>query len=361
MRIGIDARELSGKPTGVGRYLGGLLREWTGPGRRHDHEFLLYSHRSVEHPAGCRVRELAGTGGTLWEQRTLPAALAADAVDVLFSPAYSTPLFTAIPRVVALHDLSFAAHPEWFGWREGLRRRVPARRSAAVSRRVVTISQFSKGEIVTRFGVDPAAIAVIPPGIDSPIAAGEADTPHLRLPKGDHLLYVGSIFNRRHIPDLIAAFSLLGARRGDAWLHLVGDNRSHPFEDVTALIAASPVAPRIQWHQYAPDETVRALYRQARGFVFLSEYEGLGLTPLEALSAGIPSLLLDTPVARESCGDAACYVRPGEAEQIATALERLLYDDSTRRALAAAAPATLARYDWATAAGETLALLEAAR
>ena len=362
MRIAIDARELSGKPTGVGQYLTGLLREWTRPAQRHGHEFLLYSHRSVESSAGCSVHVLPGTGGTFWEQRTLPAALAADAVDMLFSPAYSTPLFTAVPRVVALHDISFAARPEWFSWREGLRRRVLARRSAAVSRRVLTISQFSKGEIISRFGIDPAKIAVIPPGIDSPLpAAGEADPPHLRLPQGEHLLYVGSIFNRRHIPDLIAAFTQVAARHEDAWLHLVGDNRTHPFEDMTALIEASPVARRIVWHQYAPDEALRALYRQARGFVFLSEYEGLGLTPLEALSAGIPSLLLDTAVARESCGDAACYVPLGATSAIATAIERLLYDDSARRTLAAAAPATLARYDWATAARDTLALLEAAR
>ncbi len=362
MRIAIDARELSGRPTGVGRYLTGLLREWTRAGQRHGHEFLLYSHRSVENSGGCSVRELPGTGGTLWEQRTLPAALAADAVDVLFSPAYSTPLFTPVPRVVALHDISFAAHPEWFAWREGLRRRFLARRSAAVSRRIVTISQFSKGEIVSRFGVDPAKIAVIPPGIDSPVSAGgQAAPPHLRPQQGEHLLYVGSIFNRRHVPDLIAAFTHVGARHGDAWLHLVGDNRSHPFEDVTALIEASPVARRIEWHQYAPDEAVRELYRQARGFVFLSEYEGLGLTPLEALSAGIPSLLLDTAVARESCGDAACYVPLAPPGQIAAAIERLLYDDDARRAMAAAAPATLARYDWATAARDTLALLEAAR
>ena len=358
MRIAVDARELSGKPTGVGRYLAGLLREWTRPGAPHTHEFLLYSHRSIENSAGCSVREVRGTGGTLWEQRALPAVLRADNVDVLFSPAYSTPVFTDIPRVVALHDISFVAHPEWFAWREGLRRRTLARRSAAVSRRVITISQFSKSEIISRLGVDPSKIAVIPPGIDSPVAAGTGEAKHLHLPDGEHLLYVGSIFNRRHIPGLIAAFTQVALRHEGAWLHLVGDNRSHPFEDVTGLIEASPMARRIEWHQYAPDEAVRELYRQARGFVFLSEYEGLGLTPLEALAAGIPSLLLDTAVARESCGDAASYVPLGPASQIADAIERLLYDAETRRALANAAPATLARYDWARAARETLAVLE---
>ena len=357
MRIGIDARELAGKPTGVGRYLSGLLREWTTEGASHGHQFLLYSPR----PLGFRaphseVRVVPGGGGTLWEQRDLRGALNRDDADVLFSPAYSTPIFTGIPRVVALHDISFAAHPEWFGWREGLRRRVLAKQSATVAKTVVTISLFSKSEIVSRFGISPEKVAVIPPGIDAP-AAGSAPA---GAPDAAHILFVGSIFNRRHVPELIAAFTVLSRRHNDAWLHLVGDNRSHPYQDLSALIADSPARDRIQWHEYVSDSGLQDLYRQARAFVFLSEYEGLGLTPLEALAASIPSLLLDTAVARESCGPAALYVQLGSVDRIADEIERLVYNDKVRRSLLSEAPATLARYDWRTAARDTLRTLEAA-
>jgi glycosyltransferase involved in cell wall biosynthesis len=258
---------------------------------------------------------------------------------------------------VALHDISFTARPEWFGWREGLRRRVLARRSADAARTVVTISEFSKSEIATRFGTARSKIRVIPPGIDAP----PASTAAAATSDGAHVLYVGSIFNRRHVPELIAAFTQVAARHGDASLNLVGDNRSHPRQDVAGLIASSTAATRIHWHQYVPDGQLQQLYRQARAFVFLSEYEGLGLTPLEALAAGIPSLLLDTAVARESCGNAALYVPLGSVEAIARELERLLYDEPARRALLTAAPTTLARYDWPTAARETLRVLEDAR
>jgi glycosyltransferase involved in cell wall biosynthesis len=357
MRIAVDARELGDKPTGVGRYLRGLLREWTAPTATHGHELILYSHRSLVWPGDrCEVRTLEGSGGTWWEQRTLAAAISADSIHVLFSPAYSTPLLTGIPRVVALHDISFAAHPEWFAWREGLRRRVLARRSAAVAKTVVTISEFSKSEIVARLGTRPSHVRVIPPGIDAPArstAAVDGST-------GAHVLYVGSIFNRRHIPDLIAAFTKVASRRPDAELHIVGDNRSHPHEDVRGLIASSPVSTRMHWHDYVPDATLEHLYGQARAFVFLSEYEGLGLTPLEAMAAGIPPLLLDTAVARESCGSAALYVPLGDTDAIASGLERLLFDATTRRTLLAAAPSALARYSWPVAARETLRVLEEA-
>lgn len=356
MRIGIDARELSGHPTGVGRYLAGLVRQWTAPDARHGHELVLYAHQRIDLSLGAVVRELPGTGGTFWEQQTLPAAMKSDGVDVLFSPAYSTPLLTHIPRVVALHDISFVARPDWFRWREGLRRRLMARRSAAAARSIVTISEFSKSEIINRLGVVASRVHVIPPGIDVPAAPAARTDMH----DSAHVLYVGSIFNRRHIPDLIDAFTRVATRHPDIHLHLVGDNRSYPFEDVPDLIVRSTARDRILWHRYVADAELQQLYRQAGAFVFLSEYEGLGLTPLEALAAGVPSLLLDTPVARESCGAAALYVALAPIDAVATQLERLLYDRPTRSALLAEAPAVLGRYDWARAARETLMLLEAA-
>ncbi len=276
---------------------------------------------------------------------------------VLFSPAYSTPLLTKVPRVVALHDISFAARPEWFGWREGLRRRFLARQSAKVAKTVVTISAFSKAEIVSRFGISPEKVSVIPPRELTGLRSGGAWDSGTGAA---HILFVGSIFNRRHVPELIAAFTDLAGRHADAWLHLVGDNRSHPHQDLAAIIAASPARDRIRWHRYVSDAELLDLYRQARAFVFLSEYEGLGLTPLEALAAGVPPLLLDTPVARESCGPAAFYVGLGSNDRIAAEIERLLYDDLVRRLLLSEAGVTLARYNWTAAARDTLLTLEAA-
>ena len=382
MRIGIDARELSGHPTGVGRYLAGLVREWTKADARHGHDLVLYAQRPLTwsstradagvSESGARVqrgsdtRVLPGSGGTFWEQRTLARALARDAVDVLFSPAYSTPLLTHVPRVVALHDVSFAAHPEWFAWREGVRRRVLARRSAVAAKAVITISEFSKAEIVRLFGTSASRIHVVPPGIDSPVGLAEdgrrpTESAATAPQHGNAtILYVGSIFARRHVPDLIAAFTQLIARRPDVTLQLVGDNRSYPYQDIAALIANSSVSARIHWHRYAPEPQMQQLYADARAFAFLSEYEGLGLTPLEALAAGIPSVLLDTPVAREACGRAALYVPARSVDAVSHALETLLYDDEQRRVLLAAAPDTLARFDWTRAADATLAVLEGA-
>src|SRR5262249_21288092 len=120
MRIGIDGRELCGRATGVGRYLAGLLRQWAAGGRACAHEFVLYAAEPVALSLDSRkfrTRVVTGSGGTWWEQIALPRETNADALDVWFAPGYTAPLRVTVPLVVSIHDLSFVAHPEWFGVR----------------------------------------------------------------------------------------------------------------------------------------------------------------------------------------------------------------------------------------------------
>ena len=156
MRIGIDARELCGRPTGVGRYLNGLLAEWAVDNQARGHEFVLYAPETLAVTLDARrfaTRIVPGPGGTWWEQVRLPAVAAKDHLDVLFAPGYTAPLLRTAPTVVAIHDLSFAAHPEWFGVREGIRRRWLSRQSAERARAVITISEFSRRELTEQFGL----------------------------------------------------------------------------------------------------------------------------------------------------------------------------------------------------------------
>ena len=357
MRIGIDARQLCGAQTGVGRYLSGLVGEWATDAAGARHEFVLYVPEPLGQAAAGLIaprfatRVVPGASGAWWEQMQLPRAAALDRLDVFFAPQYSAPLNMRTPTVVAIHDVSFAAHPEWFRWREGLRLRWLSRRAAANARAVVTISEFSRRELVERLNVADKKIRVIPPGIpERRVTMGGSREPRL--------LFVGSIFNRRHVVDLIRAFAEIARAHPEASLDLAGDNRSYPREDVNAAIDREGLGGRVRWHQYVSDEQLADLFGRARAFAFLSEYEGLGLTPLEALAAGAPPMLLDTPVARESCGDAALYVELGTPATIAATLDRLLFDEHTRARLLAAAPGVLAKYSWPRAAHDTLAVLE---
>src|SRR6185436_17771387 len=122
--IGIDARELLGDTTGVGRYLGELLRRWVVRPDAERRRFILYAPEPLQMPLPAEAvehRTLPGGRGTWWEQTTLRRAVRHDRPDVFFAPAYTAPLGTGVPLVVTIHDLSFAARPEWFRIREGMR------------------------------------------------------------------------------------------------------------------------------------------------------------------------------------------------------------------------------------------------
>jgi glycosyltransferase involved in cell wall biosynthesis len=361
MRIAIDARELAGRPTGVGRYCSEILTAWGDLAGAHAHQFILCAPGS-----GLAARDLrrklpdslrasvvtAGGSGTLWEQIALPRLVSSARADVLFAPAYTGPIMSGVPIVVTIHDVSFCAHPEWFPGREGWRRRVLTRLTARKAAKVITVSDFSRQEIIRHLRVPQSAVEVIYSGVTTMPAS-----PHPHVSNEESILYVGSLFNRRYIPELIAGFEQVAARHPSARLDLVGDNRTNPYVDVEWLIARSSARDRIELRSYVPDDELAALYRQARAFVFLSEYEGFAMTPLEALGAGLPVVLLSTDVAHEIYGPAATYVQRPEPQLIAEGLERALFDEAERSRTLAAAAAQLERYSWRECGQRTLQVL----
>jgi glycosyltransferase involved in cell wall biosynthesis len=356
MRIGIDARELAGHPTGVGRYLNALVREWAAGDAAGRHEFVLYSPAAPDAGPDDRRfarRHVPGVPGTYWEQVLLPRVARGDHLDLFFAPAYTAPIRLHVPTVVTIHDLSYEAHPEWFRLREGVRRRWLTRQAARRAAAIITDSEFSRGEVTERLGVPDSRIVVIRPGIDPPAVKAAAGSE-------PRLLYVGSIFNRRHVPELLRAFAALVRDHPDASLDIVGANRTHPHEDLAAAIEHAGLTGRVRLQQYAEDGHLRQLYAQARAFAFLSEYEGFGMTPLEALAVGVPPVVGDTAVARETCGDAALFVPWNDVPAIAHALERALFDEPTRRRILEAAPRVLEPFSWPRAARETLDVIERA-
>jgi glycosyltransferase involved in cell wall biosynthesis len=360
MRIAIDGRELAGQATGVGRYLSELLRAWNELPDARAHEFVICTHAAAPLPAlpYLRVSTVTspGAGGTRWEQLTLPRLLRAAEPHVVFAPAYTAPLRCPFPVVLTVHDVSYCAHPEWFSWREGTRRRLLTRWSAQRAALVLTVSEFSKGEIVRHLGIDAARVRAIYSG-PSPVADPASGTDaHAPL-----VLYVGSMLARRHVPELIDGFARLARRRPDVRLALVGSPRGVPPVDIAGSLRDADLGGRITMHGFVPDAELADLYHRSSAFAFLSSYEGFGLTPLDAIAAGVPPVVLDTPVAREIYGAAAHYVTRPDPALVEAALERVLFDDTERARLAHEAARTRARFSWAESARHTLAaLVEAA-
>ena len=354
LHIAIDGRELFGKPTGVGRYLLEVLKEWT----QVPHRYSVIVPEAPTAPLrllGDRfewVVEAGAGAGTRWEQTRLPRALARIGPDVFLAPANTAPLRLRCPFVVVVHDVSYFAHPEWFGHREGWRRRWLTRSAARRARTVVTVSEFSRQEIAHYLRTPLDKIEVASPGAP----AGQPATAGDREPI---VLYVGSLFNRRRIEDLMRGFAETAAKVPEARLVLVGDNRTSPRIDPNELARTLGIAERFTWHSYVDDLEVSRLYASARVFAFLSDYEGFGIPPLEAISHGVAVVLLDTPVSREVLGAGALLVPPVTSD-ISAALYRLLTEPAAHAATLEAGRARLSAFSWSRTARTLLTALERA-
>jgi glycosyltransferase involved in cell wall biosynthesis len=362
--VGIDGRELQGRPTGTGRYLRSLLRHWGGTS---DH-FVVYLNGPAASLSGHPNVETRAIGpspvrGLVWQERRLPAAARDDGLDVFFSPAYSCPLSLDLPRVTAVHDLSFFSLPQDFAFLDGLRRRVLVRRSVEVSRFVLACSRFTSREIVARFPDAGPRVVTVPLGADDdlvPAPPRPTARGRLGVAAAPLIITVGAILNRRRLPELLRSTARVRRVVPNVVLDVVGENRTHPRLDVDGLVRQHGLEGHVRFSGFVDEQGLADRYAAADAAVFLSDYEGFGLPAVEAAVRGIPVVASAGPSLDEVLGDAALLVDPRDESAIAAALVRVLTDEPVRTALRDRGRSLTSRYSWADTAARTREVLHRA-
>jgi glycosyltransferase involved in cell wall biosynthesis len=351
--VGVDARELQGRPTGVVRYLRNLLRAWRSVGP--DDEIVAYFNGPVPPDPvlglpGLRCRALSErtVRGLVWQERLLPATLGRDGVDVFLAPGYTCPLSTRVPRVTSVHDLSFFSVPQDFRWLDGIRRRLFVSASIRASRRILTISAFTRREIAQQFPDAASRVRAIALGPDDDLPkAPPRDEARARLGAlGPLLITVGTVLNRRRLPVLIQAVARLAPRHPGLLLDVVGENRTYPYQDLARLAERVGVARLVRLSGFVGEAALADRYAAADAAVFLSEYEGFGLPALEAASRGVPLLVSDRPALAEIFGGAALMVDPTDASKVAEAVHQILVDGRSAPRLRERGLALASRHSW---------------
>jgi glycosyltransferase involved in cell wall biosynthesis len=362
LAIGIDGRELGGRPTGTGRYLRNLLRHWRETG---DRLFVYFNGTPpadpvLDHPA-FRLRALGdGRGrGVAWQERQLAPAARNDRVDVFFSPAYSCPLSLDLPRVTAVHDLSFFAFPQDFAFHDALRRRLLVSASLRASCIVLVCSEFTRRELGRLFPslADRARHVPLGPDDDLPAPPDQQEARSRLALRGPLVVTVGAVLNRRCAPELLRATALLRRAHPAIVLDVVGENRTRPAIDLDAAAAALGLTANVRLSGFVDEAGLADRYAAAEVFVSLSEYEGFGLPALEAAARGVPLVVSRAPSLGEIFAEAALLVDPRDEVSVAASIHRVLADGRLRARLVEAGRALAARHSWAQTARLTRAAL----
>ena len=348
---------------GVSRYLSCLLRALAELAPQH--EYLLYLCRSAldappfkDKPFSQRVigRRAIAASPLVWQQCVLPWSVYRDQIDILFSPYYCGPLWSSVPQVVGLHDISFALFPDDFPSCIRFKPKLLARPSSWRAARVTTVSEFSRQEILRAYRLPPDKVVVISPGAGQ--RGWERERVHADVQKivlqCPFFLFVGSLLPRRQIKSVIQALGQLPAR-----YHLVvagesDPNRQHALRE---MARNWKIADRVHLLGHVSDADLETLYQHTRALVSPSTYEGFGLPVLEALTRGVPVIAWDIPVMREVVGTAGRLIKIGDLDALAQAMLQLAADTPQREALRQAGKEQAQKYSWRRSAQLFLAVL----
>lgn len=293
------------------------------------------------------------------EQTLLPRAARRARVDLLHNLFTTAPAWPRVPQVTTILDVIYRRFPETHPGllTYGMRLLVPL--SAKRSRRVLTLSNAAKNDIVRFLGVSPDRVDVtyLGPGIHGgtrPVGEQELRRA-LELPEGPLILTVSAKRPHKNLERLIDAVALLPPPAT-----LIVPGYTTAFEDSLRRHADAVAPGRVRFTGWVDEATLEGLYAAATAFVFPSLAEGFGLPVLEALVRGVPVACSNTSSLPEVAGEAVLYFDPTETNAIADAIERLVADGELRERLRAAGPAQARHFSWDKTATQTLASYERA-
>jgi glycosyltransferase involved in cell wall biosynthesis len=255
--------------------------------------------------------------------------------------------------VATVHDVVFKRHPQLV--EPKLRHYLDAatRRACRTADSLITVSEFSKREIVELYGVDPGRIIVIPNGVRQPVPASASQdrsaarlTP-LELSTGAYVLYVGSIEPKKNIDLLLGAFRIASDRLPGfpIKLALAGSRASGDYP-IERRIAELGIAGRVAVLGYVPTDLLEDLYAHALMFAYPSLYEGFGLPPLEAMARGVPTIVSNSSSLPEVVGGDALLADPAEPESWAEAIIKLAEEPRLREGLGLRGVERAKQFSW---------------
>ena len=297
----------------------------------------------------------------------LSAALRRNPVDVLHVQ-YTAPPLAPCAVVATIHDLSFEHLPETFNRRSRAQLRLTVRRTARNAAQILTLSEFSRRDVIETYGIDPDRVAVTPAAAPAHFqsVANETELRRIRATYGierDYILALGAIQPRKNLVRLINAYSSLWkARQNLAMPQLVIAGKRGWLENETMRAAEVSAAARdIRFIGYVAEADLPQLFSGAMCFAYPSYFEGFGLPVLEAMQCGTPVVAGNRTSLPEVCGDAALLVDPFDETRIAEGLGSLIENPDRRDDLRVRGIERAKQFSWQQTARLTLQAYERAR
>ena len=375
MRVGLNLLFLGAQFGGLETYIRNLIQQLTKLDQ--DNSYILFTDVNSDRfsdlpcnfccvpspvPAALRLARIA------WEQFVLPIQVRKYSIDVLHSPNAVAPIFVDCPSVVTIHDMLYRYSPDSIPRSSLWYRTLAIPPSAKRCGHILTISHFSKRDIVRLLKVKESKVTVTHLACDERLryrggspTIGEVRQKHGL--QGRYILSVAGTEPHKNLCGLLQAFAKLceqGATSRDLLLALVG-NQERNRESVEKLIERLDLHSRVRTLGCVPIEEMPALYAGASVFATAALFEGFGLPVVEAMANGIPVVSSNAASLPEIVGDAGILVDPTDYTEMAKAIDSILTDEVLRRDLVAKGYRRVGQFSWEQTAKDTLRVYENVR
>lgn len=347
----VNGRYLTQKATGVHRYAFEICNKL--------HEMGVDFHVAVPneiHPDykfNFKVVKCGSLNTHLWEQISLPRYLKRIGSPLLISFTGCGPLNYS-NQIMTIHDVSHERYPEWFSKNYYRFYHYMMPRIGKKAHAVLTVSEFSKKEIVDTLGINVEKIHVVHSNVPFQNKPSKEEILSFkRNPEAErYILAVSSMDPRKNFVRLVEAFDKIKDK--SVKLYIIGMSfKAFNTPDLQRLIGEN-----IHLPGYIPDEKLKTMYQNALLSVYPSLYEGFGLPPLESMTYGCPVINSDIPALREVSQDAALYVDPYNVEDITEKIEQLLVDEPLRKELQEKGLLQIKKYSWDKSAKQVYELAQ---
>lgn len=319
MKVVVNARFLTQHMTGVQRYAVEIcleLKKMMGD----DVVFVTPSNIEQKEYAEQLSAEIVGRHkGHIWEQWDLVRYLKLHGNPLLLCLCNTAPLYYA-NKIVTVHDVAFEAYPQTFSkaFLYSYRFLIPRIMKSAL--RVITVSQFSKEEIVKYYGIEENKISVVFNAVGS-LFQHQQD---LILEHERYLLAVSSLNYRKNFVAVLKSFDVFVKDNPEINLYIIGDLQNTSFKSVD--IDQYKNNPNIKFLGRVSDKELVRYYSNALAFVYPSFYEGFGIPPLEAQNCECPVLVADIPPLHEVVGNSGIYCDPFDVQDIALGMKNIVFN-----------------------------------
>ncbi len=329
-----------------------------------ENEYFIYVKPDVDEclhdTANFKIRKVEGGAYPFWEQKSLPAAAAADKVDVLHCTSNTAPLKTAMPLMITLHDIIYMEHSmmkiigssgtayQRFG---NVYRRYVVPRVMKKSDIIITVSNFEKKRIEDFFGIKDNRLRAVYNGVSEHFKE-VTDSKELKRVKelynlpDKYFFFLGNTDPKKNTPGVLKAYSDYRKQSGlDIQLVMLDFDREELLK-MAKSVGDEDIINHIHLTGYVKNTDLPAIYSQCEIFLYPSLRESFGIPVLEAMGCAVPVITSNTSSMPEVSGGAAILVDPYKPEEITDAIHRFMTDNALRDEYRQKGPGRAREFSW---------------